>query len=228
MERKDPLIEGELYHIFNRGVEKRVVFKSQLDFRRFYESLAQFNTSSAVLHSRTKFIASDQKSASYVEVGPRHRRKEKKLVSILAYTLLPNHFHLLLRQEEPGGITEFMRKIGTGYTMYFNKKHERVGPLFQGKFKSVLVARDEYFQYIPHYIHLNVLDTTHAGWKNDGISVEQAYDALRKYRWSSAKEYIGVNEPESILAHSAIKEIFGEDLLNKNTLKELLEEDISL
>ena len=138
MERKDPLIEGELYHIFNRGVEKRIVFKSQSDFRRFYESLAQFNTTNAALHSRTKFTTENKKSVD-VEVGPRHN-KEQKLVSILAYTLLPNHFHLLLRQESPGGITEFMRKIGTGYTMYFNKKYVRIGQLFQGKLKTELAC----------------------------------------------------------------------------------------
>ncbi|OGZ10202.1 MAG: hypothetical protein A3C14_01530 [Candidatus Lloydbacteria bacterium RIFCSPHIGHO2_02_FULL_50_18] len=226
MERKDPLIEGELYHIFNRGVEKRIVFKSQSDFRRFYESLAQFNTTNAALHSRTKFTTENKKSVD-VEVGPRHN-KEQKLVSILAYTLLPNHFHLLLRQESPGGITEFMRKIGTGYTMYFNKKYVRIGPLFQGKFKSVLVSRDEYYQYIPHYIHLNVLDATHAGWKNDGISVDQAYNELSAYRWSSAKEYIGNDNHESILAHTVIDSLFEEKLFNKKILKELLEDDASL
>ena len=144
------------------------------------------------------------------------------LVSLLAYTLLPNHYHLLLRQEAENGISEFMQKIGTGYTMYFNQKMERVGPLFQGRFKSVHIGEDAQFLYIPHYVHLNVLDMTHPGWKESGMNVGDALNSIKEYEWSSAREYAGVKVKQSILSRDAIKEIFNEDPLDEKLLGDLI------
>ena len=206
------MVNGEMYHVFNRGVEKRTVFMDKNDYQRFLHSINEFNSTIAtenVLYRN-----------SY-EVQP---RKEEPMVSVLAYTLLPNHFHLLLRQERDNGISDFMRKLGTGYTMYFNKKRERVGALFQGRFRSSLIDRSEYFQYISHYIHLNVLDVTHPGWKECSIPAAQAFTSLMNYEWSSAQTYLGARTNDYILDSSLIKELFSETIEYKKEIEELLHE----
>ncbi len=221
MQRKEALVEGEIYHVFNRGVEKRDIFSDDWDYRRFFDSLEQFNTEEPV---ELRHITSlkNQKSLNFSQITP-PKIARKELVSILAYTLLPNHFHLLLRQENTNGITEFMRKVCTGYTMYFNQKTERVGPLFQGRFKSVHIGKESQFLYIPHYVHLNVLDVTHSGWKESGISAKKALISLKEYTWSSAREYAGVYPVRSIINRTAINDIFGRTPLDERVLRELIE-----
>ncbi len=167
--QKPSLVAGEIYHVFNRGVEKRFIFQTPKEYARFVNSLETFNTSNAA--NNTTYLLNKEIN----EVRPRY---EKELVEILAFALMSNHFHLLLRQIEEGGISKFMQKVCTGYTMYFNKKNERVGPLFQGKFKAVLIERDAQFMYIPHYIHKNPIDALARGEK------------LEDYPWSSYRDYV--------------------------------------
>jgi REP element-mobilizing transposase RayT len=91
------------------------------------------------------------------------RGSDEQFISILAYALLPNHYHLLFEQFEQrkeNGISTFMQKLRTGYTMYFNTKYGHSGALFQGRFKNTTIERDAQFMHIPHYIHLNTLDAT--------------------------------------------------------------------
>ncbi len=103
-------------------------------------------------------------------------------MQILAYCLMPNHYHLVLKSLTENGITEFMRKLGTGYTNYFNKKNKRVGGLFQGKFKAKAVEDDEYLQYLIHYIHFNPLD------------IEHSMKFLKDYPWSSYQECLNCSK----------------------------------
>lgn len=173
---RDALVNNEIYHIFNRGADKRNVFLDVVDFIRFTNGLYEFNDAEPSRDSRDVKV-----------FVPR-----TKLVDILCYCLMPNHFHLMLRQIQDGGITRYMRKLGTGYSMYFNKKYKRSGVLFQGKFKSVSVATDAYMRYLPHYIHLNPLELEVAGWKDRGLG-GLAREHLRSYRWSSYPEYIGAS-----------------------------------
>lgn len=196
MNRKETFVEGEIYHIFNRGVEKRKIFMSDGDFDRFLYNLAEFNDTEPSEHA---FYKPD----SY-EVGPRKSRV--CLVDILAYCLINNHYHLLLQQKEEHGITEFMRKLGTGYTMYFNKKYERVGPLFQGKFKSVLIDNGPQSLYIPHYIHLNAMDILGPDEKSL-MSEDELVEEVKNYSRSSIKTYTnGAQNP--ILSIGAIQNIY--------------------
>ena len=140
--RSIPFTVGEYYHCFNRGVDKRDIFLDAEDFHYFQTALELFNQ----LPSR----------GDMVHYKCRHRdRHEDPLVSIVAYSLLPNHFHILLRQEVDGGITKFMRKLGTGYTMYFNKKYNRSGSLFQGQFKSVHISDDIQLRHLFAYVSNN-------------------------------------------------------------------------
>lgn len=146
--RKIPFVNKEIYHIYNRGTDKRVIFEDEDDFQRFLQSLQEFNVlepiGSIYEHSRLKkeeFGGSTSKSDSLVE--------------IIAYCLNPNHFHLLLKQVAERGVEKFMQRLGTGYTMYFNKKYERSGSLFQGRFKAVHVDTNEYLLHLSVYVNLN-------------------------------------------------------------------------
>ena len=130
---------------------------------------------------------------------------------------MPNHYHLLLRQREDGGITEFMRKLGVGYTNYFNLKNQRVGPLFQGKFKSVIVEDESQFTYIPFYIHLNPVDLIVKDWREKGIGdSKKAIDFLGNYKWSSHSDFSGKSIFPLVLQKNIFKDIYGEPSRYKN------------
>ena len=131
---KPVFANNELYHVYNRGVEKRNLFMDEADYSRFVHNLYDFNDHSPVLNVKYYFDQQSRTVQSRVLKGRKEPRK--LLVDILVFTLMPNHFHMLLRQKRENGISRFMQKLGTGYSMYFNKKYERVGALFQGKFKA--------------------------------------------------------------------------------------------
>jgi putative transposase len=124
----------------------------------------------------------------------------KKKVAIIAYVLMPNHFHILIKEIIQGGASDFMEKLLTGYAMYFNKKYERVGPLFQGTFKAEHVDRDEYLKYLFAYIHLNPIKLIELKWKEHGIRDKKgAEQYLKKYRFSSYIDYIGAEREENLI-----------------------------
>jgi len=161
--QRDPFATGEYYHIFNRGTDKRKIFSTSSDYKRFINSMIRFNTT-----------IPSWKMDDQVEVQP---RLEDQLVDIAAYCLNPNHFHFILRQKKDSGISEFMRKLGTGYTMYFNKINSRTGVLFQGRFKSVHINSNEYLLYLSAYVNCN----------NDIHEISSA----KNYAWTSFGEYCG-------------------------------------
>lgn len=153
-------------------------------------------------------------------------RQPADLVNIGAYALMPNHFHLLLQERELGGITEFMRRVGTGYAMYFNKLNGRVGTLFSSRFKAKHVTDDLYFKRLINYIHANPAEIVEKGWK-EGI-VEDALRAehfLRGYPFSSLPEYLGIKRAENVLiAIETMKDYF--DDISVTSIENLLEEAV--
>ena len=123
---------------------------------------------------------------------------------------MPNHFHLMLKQKTDGGVTMFMRKLGTGYTNYFNLKYHRVGSLFQGKFKAVLLEHESHFNHLPHYIHLNPLDMIMPQWRNGKITnTQKAFLYLKTYRWSSLPDYLGIKNFPMITARELLTNYIG-------------------
>jgi len=137
---------GEYYHVFNRGVDKRIVFNSKEQQEFFFNRLRLLNTTDS-----RKYIA-----------NKRSRYKDKlitadgdQLVSIVAFCLLPNHYHLLLKQEVDNGISQFMQRLGTSYTMYFNQQENRSGSLFQGKFKAKHLSGEFALPVVSAYVNLN-------------------------------------------------------------------------
>lgn len=146
--RKEPIVTGEYYHIYNRGVDKRDIFNDLKDLERFKESIKQFN--------QIEGIGSLEMLNKSVRALDSHfKLKSEPLVAIVAFCINPNHFHFMLKQLVDGGIAKFMQKILGGYTYYFNQKHQRSGSLFQGTFKSKLVQSDEYLRKIFAYTNKN-------------------------------------------------------------------------
>ena len=120
------------------------------------------------------------------------KKIENPLVEIMAFCLMPNHFHMMLRAVAEDGITTFMRKLGVGYTNYFNLKYTRVGPLFQGKYKAVPIVHPSHLLYLPHYIHSNPADLVGYRISNKGEKGNE--EKLKEYPWSSLGEYVGEGE----------------------------------
>src|SRR3989344_7885148 len=139
--RKVQFANDYFYHAYNRGTDKREIFSDEKDYFRFIRDLFEFNDNNAVVNANFRFVQQINYGGSTSIVS----RAREQLVDIISFCLMPNHFHFILKQLKDGGIVKFMQKIGTGYTMYFNQKHKRSGVLFQGKFKAILIARDEYF-----------------------------------------------------------------------------------
>ncbi|MBK5215193.1 MAG: transposase [Candidatus Pacebacteria bacterium] len=146
--RKQPIITGEYYHIYNRGVDKRDVFSDKMDIRRFVESINEFN--------QVDVIGSliNLRKSKNIQKGPK-ALSEEPLVVIMVYCLNPNHFHFVLKQLEDGGISKFMQKLQSGYTSYFNVKNSRSGSLFQGTFKAQHIGSENYFNKTLGYVNKN-------------------------------------------------------------------------
>lgn len=200
MTRNFSFAPGEFYHIYNRGTEKRNIFMSRADRDRFLTLLYLANQNDPVdlkLQGSTLLEITEQRSGN-------------PLVEIVAYCLMPNHFHLLIRESGEGGISRLMQKLTTGYTMYFNKKHERNGSLFQGRFKATHVADDRYMRYLISYIHLNPVKLIEPKWKESGIMDKaRAEHHLETYAESSYLDYLGKKRPEEIiLSREALPEYF--------------------
>jgi putative transposase len=212
--RKPQFIEDHIYHIYNRGVEKRNIFSDDEDYFRFIHNLYEFNDESPVVN--VKYYFNPEKMNVKPPYSNRERKPRKLLVEILLFTLMPNHFHLLLRQREKNGIVKFMQKLGTGYTMYFNQKHKRVGGLFQGRFKAINIEREVHVIHLPHYIHTNPLSLNYGG----STSIE----FLENYRWSSFPDYIGKKNFPSVTKRGFLLKVFGSEKKYKALTEELLKE----
>lgn len=143
MMNREPFQNEEYYHIYNRGTDKRRIFMSQYDINRFLKCMDVFNSIEPV------------GSLWLYNLGDEQKKKAKKLVDIIAYCLNPNHYHFILKQNTDGGITEFMKRLNGGYTMYFNLKSKRSGSLFQGRFKSKHIGDNDYLLRVSAYVNLN-------------------------------------------------------------------------
>ena len=148
--RKTEFTEGEYYHIYNRGTDKREVFLDEADFERFLESMTAFNTLDPIGSIYENYFRKKQLGSRTSKNG-----SNKKLINIVAYCLNPNHYHFILQQLTEKGIEKFMQRLGTGYTKYFNNRYGRSGVLFQGKFKSIHITSNPQLLHVSAYVNLN-------------------------------------------------------------------------
>ena len=212
---RGPLAPNEHYHLYNRGTDRRVIFNTQADYERFLGLLYLSNNTQPTNLSNYRGSTLTQ----WLEV-----ERQEPLVDIYAYCLMPNHFHLLVRQREEGGVSRFMQKLVTGYTMYFNKINDRTGSLMQGKFKSSHADSDQYFKHLFSYIHLNPVKLIDPKWKEAGIADKaQARTYLETYRYSSYLDYCGKERPESAIINKSAALEFAEVPTDfKNSVEEWL------
>jgi len=193
MRRKYPFIVGKIYHIYNRGVAKSIICREEADYWRFLQGLCLFNNT----ESASNILWQLEKTRGRLTLGVLKNyfatEERKPLVRLLAYCLMPNHFHLLVEEIREGGITQFMQKLGLGYARYFNNKYDRVGSLFQGRFKNIAVEEENYLLYLLIYINvLNPAELREPNWKENGIrDVREVLEFSEKYQWSTHQEYLG-------------------------------------
>lgn len=199
--RRVPFVVGEFYHCYTRGIDKRVTFNDIGDHERFLQALYVCND--------VREFKRDALSNFFHDAILRLER-DVPLVSIVAYCLMPNHYHLILYEISENGISRFMQKLGTLYTMYFNAKNERIGSLFVSPFRSKHIDSDEYLKQVIQYVHLNSAELYEPGWK-DGIVRDMPLlkKELATYRFSSFPEYAGVRRPEhSILDWGLVNDVY--------------------
>lgn len=171
--------DGQYYHIYNRGLDRRALFLETRDYSRFLSNIFHFND-----------VNFKPENFDYQGLTLMDQRVE--LVDIIAWSLMPNHYHLLINQKTENGITKFMQRLGTGFTMYTNKKYERTGHVFQGSFKAKHVNKDVYLQHLTRYIHINALDIFDPDWRKNGVrDINAAKRFLLEYKWSSLNDYLG-------------------------------------
>lgn len=164
--RKIPLVNDEVYHIFNRGVAKLPIFEGRRDYNRFLNTFYYYQFQ----EPRPRFSQIKRFKVQNFE-------NNQRIIEVLCYCLMPNHFHFMIKQLKKNGISQFMSKLSNSYTKYFNTIHGRVGPLLQGQFKAVRVESDEQLIHLSRYIHLN--PTTSFLVKD-----------LKDHNWSSYLNYI--------------------------------------
>ncbi|MFH1368054.1 MAG: transposase [Elusimicrobiota bacterium] len=149
--RDHELATGHIYHVFSRSIARYIIFNNDIEYSRILEVIEYYMSERPpASYSRILYYSTD------VQDGYKELNKTKdKAVDIVAYCIMPTHIHLILKQLRNNGISIFMKNILNSYTRYFNTKHERKGPLWEGRFKSVLVGTDEYLMHLTRYVHLN-------------------------------------------------------------------------
>lgn len=190
MERKVKFAPKEFYHLYSRGVEKRKIFLNDKDRDRFIALLYILNQS-APFHLGN-FLKNKKINDIFLET------KENSLVSIVSYVLMPNHFHILVYENEEGGISKFMSRLLTAYSMYFNTKYQRSGTLFMHPFRSQHISNESQYLWIFSYIHLNPIGIIKKDFKQNGVgNIKVAEDFLNSYKYSSWTEYRKIDRAES-------------------------------
>lgn len=204
--RKVQFANDEFYHLVNRGVEERKIFLDDEDRLRFVNSLLVFNDSNPAPWGMRGFWHQRGPSSLMGDYKP-----ESPLLRIHSFALMDNHFHILTEQIKDLGVVDFMRKLG-GYSYYFNKKYKRVGPLFQGNFKAVLIRTDEQLKNAFVYVNTNPVGLIEPGWKENGIKdFKKAQRFLGKYKWSSYSDYIAGENNYSFVEKSFFIKLFGDN-----------------
>ncbi len=203
--KRPPLVNGEIYHIVIRAIEGLKLFREDKDYFRTIHDLYEFNDEKP---ASSNFRMAQYRGTTNVTRNDLVTSKGRELlVGILAFCLMPNHIHLLIRQLRDGGISKFMRKIGAGYGNYFNQKYKRVGHLFQGRHKLVHIENDKQLYTIFVYIHTNPVALLFPNWKEAGIDdTKKAINFIENYKWSSYQDYLGNKNFPSITSRDFLTE----------------------
>lgn len=169
-------VKDGFYHLYNRGVEKRPIFLEERDYKTF-------------LYYLKNYLSPPCPNQKH----PTRRSDLHEQIQLIAYCLMPNHFHFLVKQLTERAIIKFMRCLSNSYVRYFNEYHERTGPLFQGRYRAVLIETEPHLLHLTRYIHINPND------------LGPNRSDLQEYSYSSYADYLGKRKtrwvhPEKILA----------------------------
>jgi len=176
---------GEYYHIYNHGIDEKEVFPSGEYFKRALVSLVAFNDQKDSVANLSRFVEEPSKLVDEYTPDSRDR-----IVDIIAFTFLPTHYHLFIRERAQDGISRFMHRFSKGYSRFYNLKHDRSGPLWQGSFKVKHIDTEQYFNHIISYIHLNILDLSMPHWREGEVgNWQKASTDLSSYLWASYQYY---------------------------------------
>ena len=213
----------EIYHILNRGVDKRKIFLDKQDYFRFIHDLFELNSQDIV---NTTFYSFQKQRPKNNEVQLRKfkiKKPRKLLVNIHTFCLMPNHYHLLLSPRVKDGVSKFMHKLGTAYVKYFNQKYQRKGTLFEGRYKSILITNESHFYHLPYYIHSNPLDLKFPEWRKGKLrNHKEALKFLEGYRWSSYLDYIGKKNFPSVINREFLLKVFNGEKGYRKGIKQWL------
>ncbi|KKQ90718.1 MAG: hypothetical protein UT15_C0006G0019 [Berkelbacteria bacterium GW2011_GWA1_39_10] len=195
MKRKNPLVNGQVYHIFNRSIAEYKIFNDTKDYQRLLY-LINFFQLKELPCKFANFINSKQvQQNGFLNYLNSITKDDENLVQLIAYCFMPTHIHLVLKQLSTDGISTFMSNVLNSYSRYFNTRHKRKGPLWESKFQNVLVNKDEQLLHLTRYIHLNPVTA-------------KIVDKPEDWSYSSYKEYIReTNDNEIICNYADLLEI---------------------
>ena len=216
-------IANGYYHIYNRGVEKRIIFLDQQDYSVFLSYLKEYllPKNEKKLHERL----------SDPQISPKEKDKVLKLlrmnnfageITLLAYCLMPNHFHFFVKQKEAESIDRFVQSLATRYTAYFNRKYKRVGSLYQGVYKAVLIVSEQHFLHLSRYIHKQALASQGETLRERQPCSYLEYLGRRKSAWIHPEEILSYFDQAnpSLSYENFVKQSNDGELLQKLALEE--------
>jgi putative transposase len=195
---KQDVAEG-YYHVYARGLNRQKIFREAADFEKFLRLFARY------------LSLEETKNINGVSFPNYYNR-----IELLAFCLMPNHFHLLIYQRQQGVMAQFMRSLLTSYSMYFNKKYKRTGPLFESRYKASLITEDAYLEHVTRYIHLNPRD-----WRY------YDYSSLPYYLQQISDEWVRPERISSRFADPAAYLEFVQDYVQNKELLDILKHELA-
>ena len=187
---------GEHYHIFNRGSNKQIIFLDDTDRVRFLFLILYFQSPTILQNIGRPVRHFVKHSVFNIERDIEREIVDKRFVEVLGFCLMPNHFHLIIKEVEEGGISQYMQRVLNAYTKYFNTKYKKSGHLFQGPYRAVHVKDNRQLLHLSAYIHKNPREIK--GW----------VDNEEKYKWSSYQDFISENRWDDLLVPTLISKQF--------------------
>lgn len=215
--RSTPLVTNQIYHVLNRGNAATSIFRTAREHQKFIEIFKYYqNTSPPLRFSKFNELNIQERN----QILKSLKKAENFLVEIIAFCLMPNHFHLLLKQIQDNGILNFIRLVTNSYSRYFGIKYQRKGSLFEGRFKATRIETDEQLLHVSRYIHLNPYSSY----------LVKDFEELLKYPFSSLPEYLGnvsedICHKEIVLGHfrdlASYKDFIWDQADYQRTLEEI-------
>lgn len=208
--RKIEFVKNEYYHIYNRGVDKRETFLAAKDYEKFLNGLRDFNNLSYYPERKRVLMSSTSTFELNFKELDHFLDEQERVVDIISYSLIPNHFHLVLRQLQDEGVSNFMHKLGTSHTNYFNKAYNRSGSLFQGPYKAIHIDSEEYLLWLVAYVN--------------GNPEIHGLGEAKNYSWSSLRYFLGEGECKFLGEISIILEQFESLKAFQNFVRQVVKE----